>query len=425
MLKTIERLVVILAIVHYSTDWLALIVSGGASEGDGRFVDYARLNLSLNVFINLFTYFWATCFLIFRWKKTLFYLTKSQFIYPVVLIAFASILWSFAPEITLNSSVNLLGISLFGIYVGTNYSLREQVKLFGISYFIILASSLFFIIALPHYGIMGGLHTGAWRGITTHKNTLGRLLAFGIPLLLIWADMNLSKKWLIYTLLAVTALSLIMNRSTGAALTAIVLLASYPIYKIFRLNYVNMLFGLVGLTASISLLYIVYLQNAEDLLRFVGKDPTLTGRTDIWAAVWRMIQQKPWLGYGLDAVWRSGASGPAGYVMGITEWDVPYSHNAWLDLLLSLGFMGLLVYLIGFTLNLFRSVHLIHETSSSEVFLPLLVLTFILIATMADGNLIGGYVWLLYTATFTGVSKFYVQAKNDNQNLNVTHPVSG
>lgn len=425
MLRLIEPIFIILAIINYSTDWLALIASGGASEGDGSFIDYTTLDLSLNVLINKLTYLWGACFLALRWKKTLFYLTKDRFILPLILIAFASISWSLAPEITLNGSINLLGVTLFGIYIGTNYSLKEQIKLLAIAYSIILIVSLFFIIALPRYGIMmGGSHAGAWRGITTHKNTFGRLAALYLLLLLIWSDFYLGKKWIIYSFLAIAALSLIMSRSTGAMLTAVALLVSFPIYRIFRLNYVNMLFSMVGLTASILLLYNMYVQYSEVLFSFLGKDPNLTGRTDIWAAVWRMIQQKPWLGYGLDAFWRSGESGPAGYVQGVTGWGVPYSHNAWLDLLLSLGFMGLLVYLVGFIFNLLRSLQLAHKTSTSDGLWPLGALTFILVATIADGGLIGGYIWLLYTATFTGLSKFYVQAENDKHNVSISHSIS-
>jgi O-antigen ligase len=35
----------------------------------------------------------------------------------------------------------------------------------------------------------------------------------------------------------------------------------------------------------------------------LGKDATLTGRTKIWAAVMREIEDRPWLGYGYQAVW--------------------------------------------------------------------------------------------------------------------------
>lgn len=409
MLKVIEPLVVVLTIIQYSADWVALLLSGGISEGDG--LGYS--NLSLNVFLNVSTYLWAVCFLILRWKKTIYYITHDRIIWPMLAIAFASILWSYDPRVTLNACINFLGVTLFGLYIGSNYSVKEQVKLVGISYLIILVSSLLFIIALPRYGIMGGIHSGAWRGITTHKNGFGRILALGFPILFMLKDAHLIKNWLIYSAIALTSLNLAMNRSTGAMLIAIVLLISIPVYNVFRLSFLQMLLGLLGLTVSSSLLYFIYLQNAETLFSFLGKDPTLTGRTDIWAAVWQVIQEHLWLGYGLDAFWRLGLDGPAGYVMRVVGWEMPNSHNAWLDLWLNLGLIGVLTYSIGFGVNLLRALRLAHNTSGLDGLWPLILLTFILISAIAEGGLIDNRSWVLYTATSFGISKFYIETSQN------------
>ena len=40
-----------------------------------------------------------------------------------------------------------------------------------------------------------------------------------------------------------------------------------------------------------------------DVVPLLGKDATLTGRTKIWDAIWRQIQERPWTGYGYSAVW--------------------------------------------------------------------------------------------------------------------------
>ena len=51
------------------------------------------------------------------------------------------------------------------------------------------------------------------------------------------------------------------------------------------------------------LLVLIYLTAPGLLLGVLGKDETLTGRTDIWVELLRAIEQKPALGYGYLAFW--------------------------------------------------------------------------------------------------------------------------
>jgi O-antigen ligase len=68
---------------------------------------------------------------------------------------------------------------------------------------------------------------------------------------------------------------------------------------------------------------------------------TLTGRTDIWAATWRLIEQAPWLGHGfatsrelLPAAWHDGHG-----------WTTTSAHNLWLQAALGTGAVGLALVL--------------------------------------------------------------------------------
>ena len=48
-------------------------------------------------------------------------------------------------------------------------------------------------------------------------------------------------------------------------------------------------------------------------LEFLGKDPTLTGRSELWAYVWKDIDLRPLLGWGYAAFWSVNKSGGPGY----------------------------------------------------------------------------------------------------------------
>jgi exopolysaccharide production protein ExoQ len=74
-------------------------------------------------------------------------------------------------------------------------------------------------------------------------------------------------------------------------------------------------------------------------LEMIGKDPTLTGRTDIWGFVILDIFQKPWLGWGYLAFW--SLDNPASLeIADALGWVVPQAHNGVLEILLNVGFIG-------------------------------------------------------------------------------------
>lgn len=403
MLRSIESIFIIFTLVHYFADWVALIMSGGASEGD-TFLGYDSINLGLNVLLSFSSYLWAVFFLLFRWKNTLFYATKNVTIWPLLAVAVASLLWSYNPEQTLKNCINLFGVTLFGFYVGSNYSIKEQLKLLVVSYIIIFFSSLFFIIGLPRYGIMGGVHAGAWRGIFTHKNGFGRAVALGITLLLISTDIWLNQRKITYCLLGLSMLTLLMTRSTTSLLVGIILLFGLFLYRIFRLKYPYMFLSLLSIILLIPLLYFLYLQNADNFFELIGKDPTLTGRTEIWLFVNKMIQNRFWLGYGLGGFW-SNLDGPSAYIVRALAWDVPYSHNGWLDLWLDLGLLGVLVVSIGMSVNLVHAIRWARVSSGLSGLWPLVLITWILISTVSEGGLTGGFIWISYVACSFGMCR--------------------
>src|SRR6202034_1398271 len=77
----------------------------------------------------------------------------------------------------------------------------------------------------------------------------------------------------------------------------------------------------------------------ETSLSVVGKDPSLTGRTPLWTAVIRLIDQKPVLGWGYRAMFQSNDASTA-IMDRVADFGASSSHNAFLDITLSLGLAG-------------------------------------------------------------------------------------
>ena len=80
----------------------------------------------------------------------------------------------------------------------------------------------------------------------------------------------------------------------------------------------------------------------EIVLEILGRDISLSGRTDIWQGVLEMWKEKPALGYGFFAAWRSDQ---LAYVLERTFIWTPSAHNSYLQCLVDLGIVGLVLFL--------------------------------------------------------------------------------
>lgn len=80
---------------------------------------------------------------------------------------------------------------------------------------------------------------------------------------------------------------------------------------------------------------------------FMGRESeegasTLTNRTPLWNECMTYVEKKPWFGYGYDAFWTPYRI----YLISQHQgWSVPHSHNGYIELLLSMGVVGLVLYL--------------------------------------------------------------------------------
>ena len=99
-------------------------------------------------------------------------------------LAVVSAAWSYEPGFTLRRAVILVMFTLLGVYIGSNFERDEQIELFGWALLYMVIVSYVVIIVAPDYGISHDLHNGAWKGVFSHKNTLGRVIGFGLALLI-------------------------------------------------------------------------------------------------------------------------------------------------------------------------------------------------------------------------------------------------
>lgn len=349
------------------------------------------------------TYIPISGLIVLRWKRVLHLISRHSALLILVGLALISCLWSIDFSATLNRSISLMGTTLFGIYFGSRYPLQRQLQLLGWALGIAGLLSIIFAVAFPSIGTMCS-QEGAWRGIYAGKNSLGRIMELGIIIFLLLIKFR-RYRLLTWLGLSSSLLLLILSNSKSALFIAIALLILLPIYQSLRLR--EDILAPVILSIAIVLIcsFVLCFYHAESIFGYLGKDLTLTGRTELWRICLKMIQQRIFLGYGFTSFWGDWGS-PGEYVRKVVGWETPHSHNGLLELGLDLGLLGIIMFLAGYLINLLRAFIWVRLTRSSAGLWPLLYLSFLFLANTTESSLLrrNSIFWVLYVAVALTIS---------------------
>lgn len=393
-----EHSFTVIALFLYSGGLLRLVLSGGANQRDN-----ANYDASLILLVFAIIYAITAVLLVLRWKKVLAFVRCDRWIVPLLVLTMVSYFWSDFPSITLRRSIALVGTSLFGLYLASRYTIRQQLILLGWASGISVFLSLLFVVALPQYGISGGMLAGAWRGIYAHKNGLGARMAFSTVVFLM---LGLSHRRYRYRLLALSGLAfmlIIPARSTTALAIAVSLVVALGFYQVLNWRAMLAMPSVLGILLICLLVGMAIVANSEVILTSLGEDVTLTGRTGFWPLIIDKIAERPWLGYGHEGFWRGTRSEAYDIYLAGVE-GISHAHNGILQLGLNLGLVGVVLFLFGYWNTLLHSLKWARVSKTIDSYWPLMVLTFLIPANVAESSLMGhnDIDWVLYvTAAFS------------------------
>ena len=263
-----------------------------------------------------------------------------------IALAFASVLWSHDRGLCLRR-LFVLGLTLTGMFgVARRFSLKE------LCFFALTISLSCAVIGLACELALGTFRP--WSGDyrfsgTVHPNTQGAYLATlcFAALCLSFADAP-RRNWY-WALLAAGVVLLVLTKSrTSTAGTVASLGCVGLMLSPLRLRVMTpLLFAFLAASGLLALL--LGGVDADALLAkvaFMGRQEeteSFSGRTTIWPVVQRYIDQRFWLGYGFESFWNAESIEA---VSADCEWGVREAHSAYRDMLLSLGVIGLTMYLL-------------------------------------------------------------------------------
>lgn len=259
---------------------------------------------------------------------------------PVALAA-ASVVWSVDADATVRRVIALAFTTGFAVVLAARCDERALLVLLGRVFGLLMIGSLAISILMPSIGVDEGVHAGAWSGLWGEKNTLGGNAARAAVVFAALAIADAKARWSWLALLGLAAFLAIASTSkTGVVALVfglVVLVGALAARRDARI-----MVGLGGLSAVAAIIVLTALiADPAGILALLGRDATLTGRTDIWALAIDAIKDRPWTGYGYGAFWAQ-PEGPSFWIREATDWTVPSAHSGWLELMLALGVGGAL-----------------------------------------------------------------------------------
>jgi exopolysaccharide production protein ExoQ len=378
-----EKIFTIITLTLFTGAPLVVILSGGASQGEGGGdTDFVVINI-----IFIFIYLIALCLLALRWKKAIETFSQGWLLWLLMGLIILSISWSSLPNITFSRIIAMLGTMIFSLYFASRYTIKEQIELVGWTLGIEVVTSILFALLLPQYGQMTGVHNTLWRGVFSHKNVLGKTMAISAFSFLILALREQKQRWIFWGLFTLSVLLLFKSKASSPSLNLMIVIMAFFSLQILRWRYSLLIPVLAGISLISVILYSFITSNADTIAGIFDKDLTFTGRTDLWPLVIDKIEQQPWLGHGFGAFW-NGLDGPSRYIWSAIRFDAPNSHNGYLDLLLELGIIGFLIYVTQFLICCFRAITYIRFNRTADGLWPSLLLLYIVLSNLTESGLL-------------------------------------
>jgi O-antigen ligase len=336
--------------------------------------------------------------IILRFKSVIRPAMRDPFIWALIAIIVTSFFWSDFPDVSRKYGFRTLYTTLLGLYLASRYSLQEQLRIVAWALGIGVVFSLLYTLAFPGSGIEQGFHAGAWRGPLVHKNPFARLMVVSALSLLLAALNTRRSRYFVWAVFSIAIALLVLSTSKTAIVIFVTLVILVPLYK--ALSWSDSLvipFSitviLVGGSAATWLI-----GNWDPLLVQLGKDSTLSGRTDIWDGVIEKIWERPWLGYGYQAFWQEG--GEADLVWRSIRYKVFQAHNGFLDIGIQIGLLGLLFFVLSVIFAYIRAIKWARLGKTSADLWPIIYITFLPMYNYTESTIVeaNSLYWVLFVA---------------------------
>lgn len=352
-------------LLTYSQGWELLL---GASDDDTS----AHAELLRNLFLPAYG---ASVFLAALAPRDLARgLIRQPFLIALILVAALSLTWSVSPDQTSRRVFALAFTTLSGAALAARLSWARLAEAIAACFAVLALASLVAGLFFPTFGQMTDLFPGAWRGLWEEKNSFGGFMAVGAAVCAGAALLNPRRAIVWWGVALLCVFLLVMSTSKTALLALLAAVGALVLVAAVRRGRTAALVMIWTGGVFLAMAGLVALFAPDLLFKLLGKSETLTGRTDIWAAVIRQIRQRPWLGFGYGAIWEeTSAWGPLAWIVHDAGFRPRHAHNAWLEQWLAIGVPGLAAWTGFFLQTLSANVLALFRDKAAWLALPFFV----------------------------------------------------
>jgi len=298
-----------------------------------------------------------------------------------ILFILLSSVWSSDPGHSIKMGLQILITSLIAIHIYCKYDFDNFIRIITIALGWLALISFLSAFVIPDKAIYSGvLHEGAWRGIYFHSSGLAKEMAIGSVLFLYSAKRKLIGGKLSVLGFMVCFFLLLKSQNLTALISIFVIGVIYIFFlSLQRFPYIMKIFVFITFLTFMALISVYVMDNYEEITYAIGKDPTMTNRTSVWVYSYASAMEKLWLGYGYNSFWLDKFA-----TTFFLQWEPHHAHNAFLDILLDVGIIGLVLFSIAVYKVFSRTLVLSVKKGNPKSTLILLILLLMLINSLVD-----------------------------------------
>ena len=293
----------------------------------------------------------------------------------------SSALWSVAPSSTLLYGGMLAMNILAAHLMASDLDLGEAVTIVGRTILVLCIVGLIAyylgVVQVYYYdphgrpNLLGGQ---PFRGFFVHKITAGLYASLGV----VWAMVMLRTRARLGALLVFTWVVLLTSSSTAIALFAFAIVVSLITSGAARRRVSGLSFFLI-LALAIAAAIAVLVSSWSGILGALGRDETLTGRTDLWQLGIATWSERPVLGWGFAGFFDSSeALSLRQSVAGFANYEIPHFHQSYIQTAVDLGLVGLAI-LVGIIISILASSYRLSLAETSVAAVAVFSMTAVLV----------------------------------------------
>ena len=338
---------------------------------------------------------------------------------PVSLLVFllwtsASLIWSSYQWATAAGLIYLFAFTLIGLFVAISRDTIQIVRAFGdvlrvtlgLSLGIEIFSGILIDAPLPFLAVHGNLGTlGPISGIEESRDQLGLIAIIGAISFATEHRTRSVPRLTSVLSLVLAGLCIVLTQSPVIAFGSVVVaVAAVAIYGVRRVRaerrqvWQFIILGLAVLAAGV--LFIA----RGPVIRLFNASGTIDDRIDVWRQVIDLANQYGLQGWGWIGTWRDSIF-PFSAIADASPRPVDSALNAFLDIWLQLGFIGVVIF-TGMVGLAFSRSWLLAGARRSVVFAwPAASLVALIIVSLAESSILTDFGWMTFVICCTKASQ--------------------